>query len=136
MKRARGCQRSYCDCSFLPICSRLFCGGMLNGSIHAWSFAHGGMRMTSGGSTPMFRHSAMATATVLSRSFILHLLTSPAPGCTSSGSKSDSMCRSSQKKTLPSASEPPFSRPTTPRTAPPAPAPSTPPPLRPRARPS
>lgn len=62
--RARGCHRSYWFCSRFPIVLSAFCAGNVNGSTQHSKRAHGCARMTSGGSTPMFRHITRATLTV------------------------------------------------------------------------
>lgn len=60
-----------------PMVSRAFGGCMESGSTQHSRRAHGEILMTSGGSTPMLRHSTSATAVVLSRSFCRHFETIP-----------------------------------------------------------
>lgn len=64
-------------CRILPIVSNALAGCILSGSTQHSSLAHGLILITSGGSTPMFRHSTSATAVVLSLSFCRHFDTRP-----------------------------------------------------------
>ena len=60
-----------------PMVSSAFGGCMDRGSTQHSSRAHGDIFMTSGGSTPMLRHSTSATAVVFNLSFCRHLDTMP-----------------------------------------------------------
>ena len=101
MYLARGCHRSYCACSALPIASSALAGCIASGLIQHSMRAHGEILSTSGGSTPMLRHITSATDVVFMRSFMRQRETSaacsaretPAP---SRHTSADS-CRSSQK---------------------------------------
>ena len=64
--------------------SRALGGCMERGSTQHSSLAQGEIFITSGGSTPMFRHSTSATAVVFSRSFWRHLDIMLSPATTSS----------------------------------------------------
>jgi len=68
LKRALGCQRSYCAWRALPMFSIALAGCIENGSIQHSSLAHGLVLTTSGGSTPMLRHTTRATLPVFIRS--------------------------------------------------------------------
>ena len=102
MYLARGCHRSYCACSALPIASRAFAGCIASGLIQHSARAHGEILSTSGGSTPMFKHITSATDVVFMRSFMRQRETSAARGRSSakralSRHNSAASCQSSQK---------------------------------------
>lgn len=67
-----------CRCDMAaPMVSNALGGCIDKGSTQHSSRAQGEILMTSGGSTPMLRHSTSATAVVLSLSFCLHFDTMP-----------------------------------------------------------
>ena len=54
-----GCHRLYCSSSLAPIVSVALVGSTLDGSNQQSSFEHGFVLTTSGGSTPMLKHSTI-----------------------------------------------------------------------------
>ena len=85
--------------------SKAFGGCMDSGSTQHSKRAHGEILMTSGGSTPMFRHRTSATAVVLSRSFWRHLETMPSSGTPSKLPPPCASCRACASYKVSSACE-------------------------------
>ena len=101
IRRTRGCQRSYCICRVFPIVSTALGGGKAWGSTQHSSLAHGTVLMTSGGSTPMFRHTTSATLTVficsLSDRSAIEGVRSVVEQAAHKNSRNSSLCRSKEE---------------------------------------